>query len=92
MRIPVTVYSAVILFMTVKAVHLGVLLQSTGIADYQSMSFLTVCGALSFTVSDVIILFMFFGGKNSRRSSLINAYLYFFGQMLLACTTLYGGK
>ncbi len=91
MKIPVIIYGALIFAGAVKAVHLGVLAQTSGIGDMQSLSFSVIMGELGFVFSDAVILMMFFGGKNTRRNSLINAYLYYFGQMFIACSILFSG-
>ncbi len=90
MKIPVIIYGAVIFAGVIKAVHLGILAQQAG-GNMQSFSFLLILGALGFAASDAIILLMFFGGKNTRKNSLRNAYLYYFGQMFIACSVLFSG-
>ncbi len=90
-KIPVIAYSLVILLMAVKAFHLGISAQLSGIGNYQSLSFTLIIGSAFFLASDFILMLMYFGGKNSHRNAIINAYLYYFGQMILTCSILFIG-
>lgn len=89
MKVAVFLYGAVVAFTLVKALHLGVLSQQSGVGDLQSFSCTVILGALGFTVSDFVLLMMFDEKKNTQKYSLMNGYFYFFGQMLIASSVLF---
>ena len=80
MRLPSTVYAAVILFMEACALrHLQDGMLYGGILNIAS---------LCFVLSDLILAFMLFGNRNTTRMTRWNLSLYYTAQLLLALTML----
>ena len=80
MRLPSTVYAAVILFMEACALwHLQDGMLYCGILNIAS---------LCFVLSDLILAFMLFGNRNTTRMTRWNLSLYYTAQLLLALTML----
>lgn len=79
--IPSMVYAIVILFMECQA--FSYLLE--GITNY---SLLLNVGSLAFVLSDLVLVFILFGHKDTRAMTRLNLSLYYFAQMSLVFTFL----
>ncbi len=83
--VPGMLYLAAISLMFVKAVSLGIFAFGTLPAITGTAALLTLCaGALLFVISDIVLVFMVFCGKDTLRMTAVNLYTYFIAQALLA--------
>lgn len=82
-KIPILIYSAVIVTMLVKAVSLGIHLFSAG-GDAIPAAVLLSAGAFLFVLSDAVLALILFGGKDTRGMTALNLITYFSAQTLLA--------
>lgn len=89
MLVPVALYTAVISTMLIKAISLGSsLLKAGGTQGIGAFLTLTV-GAVLFVVSDLILSFMYFDDKFTKKMRIYNISTYFAGQTLLAASLLF---
>lgn len=81
------VYSAVIMAMLVKATSLA---QALYLARSENLvpALIIFIGAVLFVVSDAVLSLILFGGKDSRKMTVLNLSTYFSAQILLA-TSIY---
>ena len=71
--------------MFVKAVSLGLFAFFSLPALTGTAALVTLClGALLFIVSDTVLVFIVFGGRNTLRMTAVNLYTYFIAQTLFA--------
>lgn len=82
------IYSAVITAMLVKAISLAKTLYEVGDSYLPIATLLLGSGAVLFVVSDAVLSLILFGGKNSRKMTVLNLSTYFSAQTLLA-TSIY---
>lgn len=90
--IPVSVYTATLVAMLIKASSLGLrILFSYGQIMYPVLvCVMLIFGALQFVISDALLAIMQFSGrKKNRPMKIINIVTYFAAQILLACTLLF---
>ena len=76
-------YMATIAFMVIKAVSLLPLLGMT------TSNVMVALGAVLFVISDMILAFLYFGGKKQTYLKTINLITYYGGQLLIALSILY---
>ncbi|MCI6275342.1 MAG: lysoplasmalogenase [Clostridium sp.] len=76
-------YMATIAFMVIKAVSLLPLLGMT------TSNIMVALGAVLFVISDMILAFLYFGGKKQTYLKTINLITYYGGQLLIALSILY---
>ena len=79
--IPSTFYAIVILFMECQAISY----LFTGLTSF---SVLLNIGSLAFVLSDLVLVFILFGHKDTRAMTRLNLTLYYFAQMSLVFTFL----
>ena len=83
--VPGVLYIAAISLMFVKAVSLGLFAFFSLPALTGTAALVTLClGALLFIVSDTVLVFIVFGGRNTLRMTAVNLYTYFIAQTLFA--------
>ena len=83
--VPGIMYIAAISLMFVKAASLGIFAFVTFPAQHGTAALIELCaGALLFVISDVVLVFMIFCGKNTLRMRAVNLYTYFIAQALFA--------
>lgn len=85
-KIPIFVYTAVIIIMLVKAVSLSIQVYTAGVKDATAIAVLVGGGAFLFVVSDAILSLIKFGDKKSSLMRNLNLSTYYCGQVLLACS------
>ncbi|MEG1731877.1 MAG: lysoplasmalogenase [Longicatena sp.] len=81
MSLPSTLYAIVILFME----SLALLYFKTG---FTSFTILLNIGTFAFLLSDIVLVFILFGKKETRNMIVLNWTLYYFAQMSLLSTFL----
>lgn len=86
-KIPILIYSAVIVTMLVKAVSLSArLLSASNIPNAVPAAVLLGVGAALFVLSDAVLALILFGGKDTRGMTVLNLITYFSAQTLLAAS------
>jgi len=83
-KIPVYIYSVVIVTMLVKAFSLSIRIFSAGAKNALAISALIAGGALLFVISDAVLSLILFAGKDKRPMTVLNLITYFSAQILLA--------
>jgi uncharacterized membrane protein YhhN len=88
--LPVTVYTAVLIVMFVKAGSLGIRLVMESEAQAAIICAILIFGALQFLISDSLLgIIKFAGQKNNYKMKIVNIVTYFLAQNLLASTILF---
>lgn len=88
---PVMLFGITDILFFVKTVFCGIFCFGSQIKGFDSLSFILISGSLFILISDIIYVMMIFFGKYSNHLSQLRIYLYYYGMMLLACTTLFTG-
>ncbi len=80
-KIPVYIYSIVLLAMMVKAVSLSLDLYKRG---FEIAALVLTLGAVFFVISDFILMLSLFAGKDTKNMTRLNLWTYFGSQTMLA--------
>lgn len=86
-KIPVMVYAFVLTTMLVKACVLGSLIITNNVSVLGTV--VLILGAVSFSISDSTLIFIYFSDKKSYGLKFINSATYFAAQLLLASSVLF---
>lgn len=86
LKILIFVYSAVIMAMLVKAMSLAKVILSSGKQNSAAAALLLGGGAILFVVSDAVLSLILFGGKDTKKMTLLNLSTYFSAQIMLAAS------
>lgn len=89
MLVPVACYTAVICTMLVKAVSLSLHLLRAGGNNSVAAFLVLTAGAVLFVISDLILSFMYFDDRFTKKMRIFNIGTYFAGQTLLAASILF---
>lgn len=86
MAIPVALYAVVISFMLSRSLRLAVELMSGG---RTAEAIITALGSVLFVVSDAVLVFIIFKGKNDKITQGMNLVTYYLAQIFLAGTIIF---